>query len=64
MHHFRTLRHPRWEDFNYEQDGKTKNRFHWLGDGSTFVEKHFVGEGAFYLTDKEIDFPPGTFHSH
>lgn len=60
MHAVRALEHPRWEDFNYEQDGKIKNRFHWLGDGSTFVEKHFVGEGAFYLTDKEIDFPPGS----
>ena len=63
MHAIRALEHPRWEDFDYERDDRVKNRFYWLGDGSTYVEKHFVGEGAFYLTDKEIDIPPGVSSS-
>lgn len=35
MHHFRTLRHPRWEDFNYERVDNSSNRFFWFGNGMT-----------------------------
>ncbi|THH08433.1 hypothetical protein EW145_g2721 [Phellinidium pouzarii] len=47
---------PRWEDFNYEQLGETKNRFFWLGDGSIYNEKKEYG--AWYLDQKEVDIPP------
>ncbi|KAI0077436.1 FAD/NAD-binding domain-containing protein [Panus rudis PR-1116 ss-1] len=58
LHALRALKHPRWEDYNYERIDKMKNRFYWLGDGSTYNEKHMTGDRAWYLND--VDFPPGT----
>ena len=37
-HHYRALRNPRWEDFNYERLDNTSNRLFWLGDGITHAE--------------------------
>lgn len=43
LHHFRTLRYPRWEDYNYESLDKTSNRLFWLGNGMTEAEDTSVG---------------------
>ncbi|KAI5115440.1 hypothetical protein M0805_005525 [Coniferiporia weirii] len=59
LHAIKTLENPRWEDFNYEPLGESKNRFYWLGDGSTYNEKHMVGDRAWYLNPREVDIPPG-----
>lgn len=75
LHHYRVLRNPRWEDFNYEQLDKTKNRFYWFGNGMTHGEKALVDDrklymlrlsslptfsiGSWYLDDKYVDVPPG-----
>ena len=72
----RSLRYPRWEDFNYDLPDGIKNRMHWLGDGQTYNEKTMTGDrklstpsvnephscylGAWYLNDDELDIPPGT----
>ncbi|KAI0342829.1 FAD/NAD-binding domain-containing protein [Trametopsis cervina] len=50
LHAIKTLKHPRWEDFNYERLDDTPNRLYWIGDGQT------VNELAWYLTD--VDVPP------
>ncbi|KAH7925133.1 FAD/NAD(P)-binding domain-containing protein [Leucogyrophana mollusca] len=61
LHAVRAFERPRWEDFDYEHlNGDAKNRFYWLGEGCTYEEKHMVGDRAWYLSDKEVDFPPGT----
>jgi hypothetical protein len=44
LHALRALEHPRWEDFDYEQLDKIKNRFHWLGDGQTYDDKTKTGD--------------------
>lgn len=46
LHAVRALKHPRWEDFDYEplDESNTRNRFYWLGDGSTHNEKHMSGD--------------------
>lgn len=44
LHSLRALRYPRWEDFNYGQVDKVKNRLYWLGDGSTLNEKSMSGD--------------------
>lgn len=56
LHALRTLRQPRWEDFEYEREDKIKNRFHWLGDGSTENEKHMKGDRKSRLVWKMIGF--------
>jgi len=58
LHSLVALRHPRWEDFNYEREKGTRNRLHWLGDGSTWNEKHLTGDRAWYLNDSYVDIPP------
>jgi hypothetical protein len=47
IHCMRALRHPRWEDFNYERLDKTGNRLYWLGDGMSYHEKTFTGDSTF-----------------
>lgn len=44
LHALVALRHPRWEDFNYESEKEERSRLHWLGDGSTYNEKHLIGD--------------------
>ncbi|KAH8112943.1 FAD/NAD-binding domain-containing protein [Phellopilus nigrolimitatus] len=58
LHAMRTLKHPRWEDYNFEPLDGIQNRFHWLGDGSTHNEKHMTGDRAWYLNPEEVDIPP------
>ncbi|KAI0712848.1 hypothetical protein C8T65DRAFT_739260 [Cerioporus squamosus] len=59
LHAKRTLEHPRWEDFRYEQrDTGVTNRFYWLGDGQTYAEKTLTGDRAWYLAEDQIDRPP------
>ncbi|CAL1693778.1 unnamed protein product [Somion occarium] len=58
LHSLRALRYPRWEDFNYGQVDKVKNRLYWLGDGSTLNEKSMSGDRAWYLNDEYLDIPP------
>ncbi|EJC99858.1 FAD/NAD-binding domain-containing protein [Fomitiporia mediterranea MF3/22] len=58
LHHIKTITEPRWEDYNYEQLGESKNRFYCLGDGSTHNEKYMVGDRAWYLRPEEVDIPP------
>ncbi|KAM0787268.1 hypothetical protein ACM66B_006503 [Microbotryomycetes sp. NB124-2] len=58
LHAIKTLKHPRWEDFDYTQAGQA-NRFAWLGNGA--AEEEIGGpetglDRAFYLN--EIDQPP------
>lgn len=38
LHAIETLRHPRWEDFDYTSAGPQKNRFSWVGNGWSPVE--------------------------
>lgn len=33
LHAIETLRHPRWEDYDYTAAGTQKNRFGWVGNG-------------------------------
>lgn len=47
LHALKSLEHPRWEDFEYEQSDKGKNRLHWLGDGQTSDEKVESGDSEF-----------------
>ena len=54
LHALRALQHPRWEDFDYIQTDKTRNRFSWLGDGSTWNEKTMTGDRAWYLDDDNV----------
>lgn len=55
LHAIETLRHPRWEDFDYTSAGPQKNRFSWVGNGWSPVEAA-GGDTAYYLD--EIDYPP------
>ena len=43
LHCMRALKHPRWEDFNYEFVDNTKNRLRWLGNGMTVNELTLTG---------------------
>ena len=43
LHCMRALKHPRWEDFNYEFADNTKNRLRWLGNGMTVNELTLTG---------------------
>ncbi|GAA5894197.1 flavin-containing monooxygenase [Sporobolomyces salmoneus] len=57
LHAIKTLKHPRWEDYNYTLSTPQKNRFAWLGTGWTREEMPGVeGDTAFYL--EGIDVPP------
>lgn len=38
LHAIETLRHPRWEDFDYTSAGPQRNRFSWVGNGWSPVE--------------------------
>ncbi|THG98259.1 hypothetical protein EW145_g7456, partial [Phellinidium pouzarii] len=58
LHALRSLKYPRWEDYNFETLEGGHNRFYWLGDGSTHNEKYMDGDRAWYLDPKEIDVPP------
>ncbi|KAK4053878.1 hypothetical protein OIO90_003715 [Microbotryomycetes sp. JL221] len=55
LHAIKTLKHPRWEDFEYVRSGQA-NRFAWLGCGAAAEELGDTGDRAFYLN--EIDQPP------
>lgn len=33
LHAIETLRHPRWEDFEYTSAARHGNRFGWVGNG-------------------------------
>ncbi|KAK4048940.1 hypothetical protein OIV83_004496 [Microbotryomycetes sp. JL201] len=58
LHAIKALKHPRWEDFDYQQRGQP-NRFAWLGNGSAEEENGPPDSGldrAFYLN--EVDIPP------
>lgn len=44
LHQIRALRHPRWEDFNYERMDRSSNRLFWLGDGMSYNEKTMTGD--------------------
>ena len=47
-HQMRALKNPRWEDFNYESESKTKNRFWWFGNGYTYNEQTLTGDRELY----------------
>ncbi len=51
MHAIRTLEHPRWEDYNYEQADGVGNPLYWLGDGQTLNEKTLTGDSEYRLSD-------------
>lgn len=51
LHALRALKHPRWEDFNYERLDSTKNRLNWLGNGMTLNEQTMTGDREFILYD-------------
>ncbi|GAA5983688.1 hypothetical protein JCM10908_000381 [Rhodotorula pacifica] len=55
LHAIETLRHPRWEDFDYTTASPQKNRFGWVGNGWSPTEVA-GGDTAYYLD--EIDYPP------
>ncbi|KAJ3553811.1 hypothetical protein NM688_g3421 [Phlebia brevispora] len=59
LHHMRSLRYPRWEDYNYERADTTKNRLYWLGDGMTNNEKTLTGDRAWFIDPSYVDVPPG-----
>lgn len=44
LHTAHALKHPRWEDFDYEPLDGVKNRFHWFGDGNTLADKDPEGD--------------------
>ncbi|GAA6016737.1 hypothetical protein JCM11491_000226 [Sporobolomyces phaffii] len=56
LHAIKTLKHVRWEDFDYTSATPQKNRFAWLGTGWTREEMETEGDTAFYL--EGIDVPP------
>ncbi|KAK0481439.1 FAD/NAD-binding domain-containing protein [Armillaria novae-zelandiae] len=56
LHATKALKHPRWEDFNYER--LDPNRLHWLGNGNTVADKTPGSDKTWYLSDEEIDYPP------
>ncbi|KAK0199132.1 FAD/NAD-binding domain-containing protein [Armillaria mellea] len=56
LHATKALKHPRWEDFNYER--LDPNRLHWLGNGNTVADKTPGSDKTWYLNDEEIDYPP------
>ncbi|THG96306.1 hypothetical protein EW026_g5501 [Hermanssonia centrifuga] len=58
LHALRALRHPRWEDFNYEKRDETTNRLCWLGGGMTVNEINGTGDRSWYLNDGYVDIPP------
>ncbi|KAI0737199.1 FAD/NAD(P)-binding domain-containing protein [Daedaleopsis nitida] len=58
LHALRALRHPRWEDYNYERENDENNLLYWLGDGQTWNEKTLTGDRAWYLSEEFIDRPP------
>ncbi|TBU26572.1 FAD/NAD(P)-binding domain-containing protein [Dichomitus squalens] len=47
LHALKALRHPRWEDYNYEQADPIPNRMYWLGDGQTWNEKTMTGDRTY-----------------
>ncbi|BGP55503.1 hypothetical protein JCM8202v2_003107 [Rhodotorula sphaerocarpa] len=55
LHAIETLRHPRWEDFEYTSAARHGNRFGWVGNGWSPTEAA-GGDTAYYLD--EIDYPP------
>ena len=44
LHALRALRHPRWEDYDYERKDDENNLLYWLGDGQTWNEKTLTGD--------------------
>ena len=40
----RALRHPRWEDYNYERLDSSENRLRWFGNGMTLNEQTMSGD--------------------
>ncbi|KAH8807815.1 hypothetical protein F5884DRAFT_790136 [Xylogone sp. PMI_703] len=56
LHYMQALKHPRWEDYNYEYINN--NPYAWLGDGWTECEKHEGMDRCEYLNPENIDFPP------
>ncbi|KAJ3553810.1 hypothetical protein NM688_g3419 [Phlebia brevispora] len=58
LHCMRALRYPRWEDYNYERDDRTRNRLYWLGNGMTVNEESLSGNRAWFLDDDYVDVPP------
>jgi hypothetical protein len=50
----RSLREPRWQDWEYRYSGQEDGMFGYLGDGWTEAEK-VGGDVAYYLD--EIDIP-------
>ncbi|GAA5971502.1 hypothetical protein JCM21900_001678 [Sporobolomyces salmonicolor] len=57
LHAIKTLKHPRWEDFDYTFSTPQNNRFAWLGSGWSHEEMEgSEGDTAFYL--EEVDVPP------
>ncbi|BGP16207.1 hypothetical protein JCM10213_007065 [Rhodosporidiobolus nylandii] len=50
-----TLKHPRWEDFEYKTASPQRNRFGWVGNGWSKIEIE-GGDTAYYLD--ETDYPP------
>ncbi|KAG7452053.1 FAD/NAD-binding domain-containing protein [Guyanagaster necrorhizus] len=62
LHAAMALKHPRWEDFNYERlDSRIRNRLHWFGDGNTVADKTPGSDKTWYLSDDEIDYPPSKY---
>ena len=59
LHAIRALKHPRWEDFTYENSGESDSSLWFLGDGMTVNEKVEQGDRTWYLRDDYLDVPPG-----
>lgn len=55
IHAVKSLKHPRWEDYDYALVGQ-KNGMGWLGNGWSDIELAEDTDRAFYL--KEVDVPP------
>ena len=56
----RALKHPRWEDYEYQNAEGSSNSLYFLGDGMTANEKEANGDRTWYLRDGLLDIPPGT----
>ena len=63
LHAIRVLKHPRWEDFTYENGEGSSNSLYFLGDGMTANEKEANGDRTWYLRDGFLDIPPGTCYT-
>lgn len=55
VHFIQALAHPRWEDYNFRLDAKSKNRFSWLGNGLVRAQLGY-GKITSYLDN--VDIPP------